>query len=177
MFRPVKGSSSGWYLKYISNISHYWYNNEWGNMWTFRKILKWKYRLNFVYNYSTCVSRLMSICKKIMEILAKRYWFCWYGRTLLYPDGQRIHTPRNLDLIGKECLHIVMQLLYSGNLYKQYIFLCLSHLEEYKDYNTKCYKSISCLHSAGESTDSQAFGISVEIVWQTVKLFKTSCEY
>jgi hypothetical protein len=57
-----------------------------------------------------------------MEILAKRYCFRCFALTLLYPDGQRTHTPRKLDLIGKEWLQVVLQLLYSGNLYKQYIF-------------------------------------------------------
>jgi hypothetical protein len=79
--------------------------------------------------------------------------------TLLYPEGQRILTPRKLVLIGKEWLHVVMQLLYSGNLYKQYIFLSLPHLEEYMEYNIECYKSLRCVHNAGEPTDSQAVWI------------------
>jgi len=70
-----------------------------------------------------------------------------------------------------------MQLLYSGNLYKQYIFLSLPHIEEYREYNIKCYKPIRCVHNAGESTDSQTVWITIEFVWETVKLFKTSCEY
>jgi len=92
--------------------------------------------------------------------------------TLLYPDGQQTLPPRKLGLIGKEWLHFVMELSYSGSLYKQYIFLSLPHLAEYKKYNTKCYKSLRCVHNAGESTGSQAVWNSTEFVWETVKLFK-----
>jgi len=68
-------------------------------------------------------------------------------------------------------------MLCCENLYKQYSFLSMPHLEEYEEYNIKCYKYILCVHNAGESADSQAVWIWIEFVRETVKLFKTTGEY